>query len=106
MRIDVKGRQIDVTPALDKYAKNRFKRLGQRFDQLQELTIVLSIEKVEHKAEATLQLPGRMLHAVATAPDMYAAIDMLAEKVDAQVKKFKEKQTAHHAETVRTTRYG
>ncbi len=48
---------------------------------------------------------GRKLHAVATATDMYAAIDALVDKIDKQVRKHKEKLTDHHPEAVRSTRY-
>ena len=101
--------QVDVTPALHDYAKSKFERVTRHFDHLHELSIVLGIEKVLHKAEATMQFSGkktgRTLHANATATDMYAAIDALVDKIDKQVRKHKEKLTNHHAETVRPTRY-
>ncbi|MEO5622819.1 MAG: ribosome-associated translation inhibitor RaiA [Dokdonella sp.] len=105
MQITVKGHQVDVTPALHDYAAGKFERITRHFDHLQELSIVLGIEKVLHKAEATMQVSGKKLHADATAPDMYAAIDALVDKVDTQVRKHKEKITDHHADSVRATRY-
>lgn len=105
MQITVKGHQVDVTPALHDYAAGKFERITRHFDHLHELSIVLGIEKVLHKAEATMQLSGRKLHADATAADMYAAIDALVDKVDTQVRKHKEKITDHHADSVRATRY-
>ena len=109
MQITVKGHQVDVTPALHDYAKSKFERVTRHFDHLHELNVVLGVEKLLHKAEATMQFAGkksgRTLHAVATATDMYAAIDVLVDKIDKQVRKHKEKLTDHHAETVRATRY-
>ncbi|HJT97675.1 MAG TPA: ribosome-associated translation inhibitor RaiA [Rhodanobacteraceae bacterium] len=109
MQITIQGHQVDVTPALRDYAKNKFERITRHFDHLHELSIVLGVEKVLHKAEATMQFSGRKagrtLHADATAADMYAAIDVLVDKIDKQVRKYKEKLTDHHAETVRSTRY-
>jgi putative sigma-54 modulation protein len=64
------------------------------------------VEKLLHHAEATLQLSGKQLHADATAADMYAAIDALVDKLDTQLVKHKEKLTNHHAEAVRSARYG
>jgi putative sigma-54 modulation protein len=61
---------------------------------------VLTVEKLRHKAEATLTLRGNKIHADATEPNMYAAIDALTDKLDRCVKKHKEKITNHHAEEV------
>ena len=109
MQINVQGHQVDVTPALRDYATSKFERVTRHFDHLHELSIVLGVEKVLHKAEATMQFggkkSGRTLHANATAADMYAAIDALVDKIDKQVRKHKEKLTDHHADTVRSTRY-
>jgi putative sigma-54 modulation protein len=110
MQITIQGHQVDVTPALRDYCTSKFERITRHFDHLHELSIVLGIEKVLHKAEATMQFAGRKsgrkLHANATAADMYAAIDVLVDKIDKQVRKHKEKLTDHHAETVRSARYG
>lgn len=109
MQITIQGHQVDVTPALRDYCTSKFERITRHFDHLHELSIVLGIEKVLHKAEATIQFAGRKsgrkLHANATATDMYAAIDVLVDKIDKQVRKHKEKLTDHHAETVRSARY-
>lgn len=109
MQITIQGHSVEVTPALRDYATSKFKRITRHFDNLHELSIVLGVEKVLHKAEATMQFSGkksgRTLHANATATDMYAAIDTLVDKIDKQVRKHKEKLTDHHAETVRATRY-
>jgi len=105
MQIHIKGHQIDVTPALREHAEGKLERLTRHFDHLHELSIVLSIEKLLHKAEATILVSGKAMHADAVAPDMYAAIDALADKLTAQVRKHKEKLTNHHNEDVRATRY-
>lgn len=105
MQINVKGHQVDVTAALRDYATGKFERITRHFDNLHELSIVLGVEKLMHKAEATLQLSGKTLHADATAADMYAAIDVLVDKVDTQVRKHKGKLTNHHADAVRAARY-
>jgi putative sigma-54 modulation protein len=110
MQISIQGHRVEVTAALRDYATGKFERITRHFDHLHELSIVLGVEKVLHKAEATMQFSGkkagRKLHANATAADMYAAIDALVDKIDKQVRKHKEKLTDHHADTVRATRYG
>lgn len=105
MQITIKGHQIDVTPALRKHAEAKLERLTRHFDHLHELSIVLGIEKLLHKAEATILVSGKAMHADAVAPDMYSAIDALADKLTAQVRKHKEKLTNHHPEEVRAARY-
>lgn len=105
MQIKVTGHKIDVTPALRDYATEKLERLSRYFDQVQELNVVLGLEKLLHKVEATVVMSGKTLHAVATASDMYAAIDVLVDKLETQVRKHKEKVTAHHANTVRSARY-
>jgi putative sigma-54 modulation protein len=96
MRIEINGHQIDVTPALRDYVLARLEKLERHSDQLLDGHVILSVEKLVQKAEATLNLAGRSMHAEATAEDMYAAIDLLADKLDRQVLKHKEKVTDHH----------
>ena len=105
MQITIKGHQIDVTPALREHAESKMERLTRHFDHLHELSIVLSIEKLLHKAEATIHVSGKDLHADAQAADMYSAIDALADKLTAQVRKHKEKLTDHHPREVLAARY-
>ena len=96
MRIDISGHQMEVTPALREYAQERLGRLAKHFDQHLDTRMILSVDKLEHKAEATIHTPGKTLFADALAPDMYAAIDLLADKLDRLVIKQKEKIKDHH----------
>lgn len=105
MQITIKGHQIEVTPAMREHTEGKMERLTRHFDHLHELSIVLGIEKLLHKAEATILVSGKALHADAVASDMYSAIDALADKLTAQVRKHKEKVTNHHPQEVRAARY-
>ncbi|TCZ83911.1 ribosome hibernation-promoting factor, HPF/YfiA family [Lysobacter sp. N42] len=96
MRIEIHGQHIDVTPALNGYVGTRFERLARHFDQPFDVRVVLSVEKSRHCAEATLTPAGRTFHADAEGSDMYAAIDMLADKLDRLLLKHKEKLVDHH----------
>jgi putative sigma-54 modulation protein len=96
MRIDISGHQMEVTPALRDYAKEKLGRMAKHFEQHLDTRMILSVDKLEHKAEATIHTPGRTLYADALATDMYAAIDMLADKLDRLVIKQKEKFKNHH----------
>jgi len=96
MKIEISGHQIDVTPALREYVVTKLERLQRHFDQLLDTHVILSVDKLDKKAEVTLNMAGRSLHANSVAEDMYAAIDLLADKIDRQVLKVKEKLTNHH----------
>jgi putative sigma-54 modulation protein len=97
MRIEINGHQIDVTPALRDYVTAKLERLARHFDALQDVRVILTVDKLEHRAEATINAINRTtLHADSVAENMYAAIDLLADKLDRQVLKFKEKLTDHH----------
>lgn len=96
MKMEISGHQIDVTPALRDYVSSKLERLQRHFDHVLDIHVILSVDKLDQKAEATLNLSGRTLHANGVSEDMYAAIDMLADKLDRQVLKVKEKLTDHH----------
>jgi len=96
MQITVSGQQMDVTEPLRSYAAEKIGRLQRHFDNMTTSNVVLHVEKNRHKAEATIHAKGVTLHADAEDEDMYAAIDSLADKLDRQVLKHKEKSTSHH----------
>ncbi len=96
MQIDVTGQHIDVTPALRDYVGGKFERLLRHFDKVTNVHVVLRVEKLRQIAEATINVNGATLHANAEDEDMYAAIDALADKLDRQIKKHKEKLGDHH----------
>ena len=105
MQINVKGHHIEVTEAMHQHAIAKFDKLTHAFDNARELNIVLSVEKLMHKAEATMLLAGTTLHADASSTDMYAAMDALADKLTTQVRKHQDKLSDHHADAVRATRF-
>ena len=96
MQIETHGHQIEVTPALRDYVETRFERLARHFEHPCQIRVQLSLDKPDHKAEATVNLSGRTLHADATGQDMYAAIDLLADKLDRLLMKQKERMVDHH----------
>ncbi len=108
MRIDINGHQMEITAALRDYAQDKLGRLSKHFEQHLETRMILSVDKLDHKAEATLNTPGKTLYADALAPDMYTAIDLLADKLDRLVLKQKEKTKDHHRgeSTARSDSFG
>ena len=105
MQLSVTGHHIDVTPALRNYVGTKLRKLERHFDHMTDIHCILTVEKLIHKAEATVHLNGGTIHADSTEADMYAAIDTLVDKLDRQVKKHKEKITDHHAREVDKPRF-
>ena len=97
MQIAVTGQQLDVTEALRQYCHEKIGRIQKHFDHLTTTNVVLQVEKTRHLAEATIHAKGATLHAAAEGADMYAAIDALADKLDRQVIKHKEKKSSHRS---------
>ncbi|HBC56160.1 MAG TPA: hypothetical protein DCZ03_03270 [Gammaproteobacteria bacterium] len=96
MQLNISGHHVDVTDALRDYVENKFERLQRHFDHINNVHVVLSVEKLVQKAESTMHLNGTEIFANAESSDMYAAIDALVDKLDRQIKKYKEKITDHH----------
>ena len=96
MQINVTGRHLEVTDAINAYVHEKMQRLERHFDIVLDVKVILSVEKLEHKAEATVHVNGHNLHAESKQEDMYAALDGLIDKLDRQVRKHKEKMTDHH----------
>lgn len=106
MQVTLTGHHVDVTPALRDYVDTKLAKLERHFDNLTDVHCVLTVEKLAHKAEATVKLSGGTIFADSIEGDMYAAIDGLADKLDRQIIKHKEKITDHHAREVDKPRFG
>jgi putative sigma-54 modulation protein len=97
MQINLTGHHVDVTDALKGYVDNKFERLARHFDHVINAHVILSVEKLAQKAEATLHINGAKVFADSVHEDMYAAIDTLIDKLDRQVLRYKEKKSSHRA---------
>ena len=95
MQITISGHHVDVTDPLREYVQTKFDRLQRHYSQITQVDVTLKVEKLVHKAESTLHIAGKDLFAHAESDDMYAAIDALADKLDRQLIKHKEKRNAH-----------
>jgi putative sigma-54 modulation protein len=101
MNLSIQGHHIDVTPALREYVKSKLDRIRRHFDQVIDVSAVLGVEKLEQKAEVTLHVKGKDLFAEAVDTDLYAAIDMVADRLDRQVLKYKNKRQDHQHEAIK-----
>jgi putative sigma-54 modulation protein len=97
MQLNVSGHHVEVTESLRGYVTTKIERLERHFDNVSDVHCILTVEKLRHKAEATVNVNGDTIYADATEEDMYAAIDGLVDKLDRRVKKLKEKLADHHA---------
>ncbi|HEY6642582.1 ribosome hibernation-promoting factor, HPF/YfiA family [Povalibacter sp.] len=97
MQLNVTGHHVDVTTSLKGYVEKKLDRIVRHSDHVIDVHCILTVEKLRHKAEATVALSGATVYADATDPNMYAAIDALADKLDRRVKKHKEKLGNHYA---------
>jgi putative sigma-54 modulation protein len=95
MQVIITGHHLEVTEALKSHVNSKFEKLARHFDNVTEVHVILSVEKLIQKAEATLQLSGAKLFAEDHQEDMYAAIDALVDKLDRQITKHKEKNSQH-----------
>ncbi|MGL4860358.1 MAG: ribosome hibernation promoting factor [Enterobacteriaceae bacterium] len=95
MQITISGHHVEVTDALREFVTGKFSKLDQYFDRINQAQVILSVEKLQHVAEATLFVNGGELHASSEQPDMYAAIDTLVDKLVRQLTKHKDKLRQH-----------
>ena len=96
MQLNVTGHHVDVTTSMKGYVEKKLDRIVRHSDHIIDVHCILTVEKLRHKAEATVLLNGATVYADAVEMDMYAAIDALADKLDRRVKKHKEKLSDHH----------
>jgi putative sigma-54 modulation protein len=98
MNLNLTGVHLDITPAIRAYVVSKLERVNRHFDHVIDVNVVLSVDKLQQKIEANVHVRGKDIHAEAVEPDMYAAIDCLADKLNRQVLKYKEKLSEHRAD--------
>jgi len=100
MNITIKAQQVQITDALKKYASKKLEKLDKFYDQIQSITISLDVlsaanDNDSQQASATVFASGTLIRGKETSADMYASIDLLYEKLEKQLVKYKEKQKDH-----------
>jgi|DewCreStandDraft_4_1066084.scaffolds.fasta_scaffold64700_2 putative sigma-54 modulation protein len=95
MKLRITGRHMDVTPALREYIETRLGRLDRYGLKVGSLQVILSVEKLQHKAEVVGTVNGKRIQAKTSTREMYATIDALVDRVDAQFRKCKERLVDH-----------
>ena len=91
----ITGRHMDVTPALKRHIRSRFERMGRYDVYLDRLEIVLCVTKLQHTAEVVCSISGKRFQAKTSTREMYATVDQLADRLHAQIRKYKERRMEH-----------
>jgi putative sigma-54 modulation protein len=92
MNLTISGHHLEVTPAIREYLGTKLERVTRHFDHVIDMHVTLSVDKLQQKVDVNVHLRGKDIHVEATEPDMYAAIDLIADKLDRQVLKHKERR--------------
>jgi putative sigma-54 modulation protein len=92
MNLNLSGHHLEVTPALRTYVQSKLERVKRHFDHVIDAHVILTVEKLRQKAEVTLHVRGKELHCESEEQDLYAAIDLLVDKLDRQVLRYKEQR--------------
>ncbi|MCF6203227.1 MAG: ribosome-associated translation inhibitor RaiA [Methylococcaceae bacterium] len=95
MQVSVTGHHIEVTDSLRNHVEEKIGKLKRHFDNVTDIHVILTVEKLDQKAEATVQISGAKLFADDVQEDMYKAIDNMVDKLDRQIIKHKEKTGKH-----------
>ena len=94
MNLHVTGHHLPVTPAIREYLEGKLQRITNHFDHVIDVNVILTVEKLQQKVEATVHMPGKDIFCESTAADMYASIDILVDRLDRAILKHKEKNIA------------
>ncbi len=95
MNLHLTGHHIEITDALRDYVTGKLGRITRHFDHVIDVRVVLSVEKLKQTIEASVHLSGKDIFVESHDADMYAAIDTLADKLDRQILRHKEKNFEH-----------
>ena len=106
MNLTISGHHLEVTPSLREYVMTKLDRITRHFDQVVDVTVVLSVEKLKEKerrqkAEVNLHVKGRDIFVESSHADLYAAIDELMDKLDRQVIRHKDRVQDHHHDSIK-----
>jgi putative sigma-54 modulation protein len=94
MNINLTGRHLDITPAIREHVTSKLGKIKRHFDNLIDINVILSVDKLQQKAEATVHMSGKTVFAETDDSNLYVAIDNLIEMLDRQILKHKDKSSA------------
>ena len=95
MNVQVSGHHVEITPAIRGYVLTKLERVQRHFDHVIDVNVILSVDKLRQKAEINVRVPGKDIYVESNEEDLYAAIDLMMDKLDRQIIKYKDKAFAH-----------
>ena len=101
MNLNITGHHVEVTDAIRTYTSEKIERVVRHSDNVTSVNVILSVDKLNQKAEVTVFLRGKDIHIECVDADLYAAIDALVDKLSRQMQKHKQKMTGHHHDSPR-----
>ncbi|MGA8149175.1 MAG: ribosome-associated translation inhibitor RaiA [Gallionellaceae bacterium] len=94
MNLNLSGHHLEITPAIREHVLSKLSKVKRHFDNVIDVNVILSVEKLKQKAEANVHISGKTIYVESDDANLYVAIDSLVEKLDRQILKHKEKHTA------------
>jgi len=101
MNLHLTGHHVEITPAIRDYVTQKLTRINRHFDHVIDVNVIVTVEKLDQKIEANVHLSGKDIHVQANDADMYAAIDVLMDKLDRQVLQHKERFQPRHPQAIK-----
>jgi putative sigma-54 modulation protein len=106
MNLTISGHHLEVTPAIREYVQNKLERIKRHFDHVIDIAVILSVDNLSEKekrqkAEINLRLSGKTVYVESLSQDLYASIDMLIDKLDRQVMKYKSRVQDHDHQAIK-----
>ena len=98
MNLHLTGHHVEITPAIREYVTSKIARINRHFEDVIEVNVIMTVEKLDQKIEANVHLSGKDIHVQSNDGDMYAAIVSLIDKLDRQVLKHKERFSPKHGQ--------
>lgn len=101
MNLTITGHHVEVTPAIREYVSGKLDKVVRHADDVTSIGVILSVEKLRQKAEVTIRVKGKDIFAESQDENLYAAIDLMIDKVDRQIVKYKQKSRGHDNEALK-----
>ena len=106
MNLTISGHHLEVTPAIRSHVESKLERMKRNFDGVIDISVLLAVDNVSDKeksqrAEINVNMSGKTLHVESVASDLYAAIDLLMDKLDRQIVKTKTKSKEQSRDSVK-----
>ena len=95
MNLVISGRHMAVTPAIRDYIESKLSRIRRHFDHVIDVSVILTADRLSREVEVSCHVAGKEIFVKGGDPDLYAAIDAVADKLDRQIIKYKDRLHAH-----------